>query len=129
MPASSAENAVRAVLADQVSAWNRGDLAAFMAGYWNDPALTFYSGDAPTKGWRETRDRYVKRYQAEGKEMGRLAFDLHTVEILGADHAFVRGAWALVLKAGKPNGLFTLIFRKLPEGWRIVHDHTSAKTP
>jgi uncharacterized protein YbdZ (MbtH family) len=25
-----------------------------------------------------------------------------------------------------PHGLFTLIVRRLPEGWRIVHDHTSA---
>ena len=24
----------------------------------------------------------------------------------------------------QPHGVFTLIFRKFPEGWRIVHDHT-----
>jgi ketosteroid isomerase-like protein len=26
-----------------------------------------------------------------------------------------------------PHGLFTLIFKRFPEGWRIVHDHTSAE--
>jgi len=25
-----------------------------------------------------------------------------------------------------PGGLFTLVLRKRPEGWRIVHDHTSS---
>jgi ketosteroid isomerase-like protein len=25
----------------------------------------------------------------------------------------------------RPNGLFTLILRRLPAGWKIVHDHTS----
>ena len=124
MPAAAE---IRTLLADQAAAWNRGDLPGFMAAYWNDPALTFYAGDAPTKGWRETRDRYFKRYQAEGKEMGRLTFDLHAVETLGPEHAWVRGGWQLKLKAGPAGGLFTLVLRKLPVGWRIVHDHTSAK--
>ena len=35
---------IRAALTDQQAAWNRGDLDAFMAGYWNSPDLTFFSG-------------------------------------------------------------------------------------
>ena len=44
------------------------------------------------------------------------------------DSAFVRGRWGLTLPDGKkPGGLFTLVFKRMaPEGWRIVHDHTSA---
>jgi hypothetical protein len=26
----------------------------------------------------------------------------------------------------RPNGLFTLLFRRIDGKWRIVHDHTSA---
>ena len=121
--------AVRQVLVAQVAAWNRGDLDGFMAAYWNDPALTFYSGDSPTTGWRETKERYVKRYKAEGKEMGRLSFDIHAVAALGPDHAVAKAAWRLALKTGQPNGLFTLLLRNFPDGWKIIHDHTSAKAP
>jgi ketosteroid isomerase-like protein len=71
-------------------------------------------------------ERYRKRYLAEGREMGTLQFSDLDVESLGGDSAFVRGAWQLTTADGKnPHGLFTLIFRRFPEGWKIIHDHTS----
>jgi beta-aspartyl-peptidase (threonine type) len=57
--------------------------------------------------------------------MGKLAFTDLSVELLGADHALVKGRFRLTLKESAPTGIFTLILRKLPEGWRIIHDHTS----
>ena len=111
----------------QVEAWNRGDLEGFMAGYWRSPDLVFCSGDTVTKGWDETLARYRKRYQAEGREMGRLRFDGIEVIPLGEDAALARGAWRLVMTDGKePHGLFTLLLRRLDGAWRIVHDHTSS---
>ena len=57
--------------------------------------------------------------------MGTLSFSDLQIEPLGADSAFVRGKFQLQMPDGKqPHGVFTLIFRKLPEGWRIIHDHT-----
>ncbi len=119
------KKAIRKVLDDQVVAWNKGDLRGFMVGYWQSPDLSFYSGKNKTKGWQATLDRYRKKYQGEGKEMGKLTFSELDVELLGSNHALVRGRWQLVLAKENPSGLFTLIFRKLPAGWRIVHDHTS----
>ena len=98
-----------------------------MAGYWNSPNLSFYSGGTKTRSWQETIDRYRKRYQSAGAEMGQLDFSEIEIEVLGADSAFVRGKWRLRMKDSNPGGLFTLIFRKLPAGWRIVHDHTSSE--
>ena len=123
--AAAPDAAVRQVLNAQVEAWNHGDLDAFMAGYWSSPDLSFFSGPDRTSGWQATLDRYRKRYQADGKEMGRLTFSDVDVEVLGPDYALVRGHWQLELSKDKPGGLFTLIFRRLPEGWRIIHDHTS----
>ena len=121
-----ANAAVEGVLHRQVEAWNHHDLQGFMAGYWNSARLTFFSEATKIAGWQSALERYQKRYQAEGREMGNLRFSDLQVETLGPDSAFVRGAWQLTTADGKnPSGLFTLVFRKFPEGWKIVHDHTS----
>jgi uncharacterized protein (TIGR02246 family) len=119
--------AIRKVLDDQEKAWNGGDLEGFLAGYWRSPDLSFFSGKDHTRGWRQTLERYRKRYQAEGKQMGRLAFAAVDIDVLGKDAAWVRGRWGLTQGAEKHGGLFTLILRRFPEGWRIVHDHTSGE--
>lgn len=125
---SSAEAEVRALLMRQQDAWNRHDLDAFMDGYWNSPDLTFFSGAKVTSGWQATLERYKQTYQSEGRAMGKLEFSGLRIEPLGRDAAFVRGEWRLTMRDGKtPHGLYTLVLRKFPEGWRIVHDHTSAE--
>ena len=59
--------------------------------------------------------------------MGKLEFSNLRVEELALDAAFVRGEYHLTMSDGKtPHGLFTLIFRTFPDGWKIVHDHSSA---
>jgi ketosteroid isomerase-like protein len=124
--ASDGKAAVEQVLQMQQDAWNRHDLDAFMTGYWKSPDLTFFSGGTENHGWQAAMDRYKARYQSPGHEMGKLEFANLRVEMLGADSAFVRGEWHLTMSDGKtPHGLFTLVFRKFPDGWKIVHDHTS----
>ena len=119
--------AIEHVMRQQQDAWNRHDLEAFMAGYWNSPDLTFFSGGKITFGWQSTLDRYRNTYQSAGKEMGKLEFSDLRIEPLGENAAFVRGSWRLTMSDGKtPHGLYTLIFRRFPDGWKIVHDHTSA---
>jgi ketosteroid isomerase-like protein len=123
-------SAVEQVLRQQADDWNRHDLEAFMSGYWNSPDLTFFSDAQMTSGWQSTLQRYKSRYQGEGREMGKLEFSDLNIQRLGPDSAFVRGAWHLTLSDGKtPHGRFTLIFRRFPDGWKIIHDHTSAAQP
>ena len=125
--ASDQVQAVRQVLQQQQDAWNHHDLEGFMAGYWNSPDLTFFSGAKTTSGWQSTIERYRKTYQSEGREMGKLDFSDLNIQPLAPDAAFVRGAWHLTMSDGKtPHGLFTLVVRKFPKGWKIIHDHTSA---
>lgn len=121
------ERDIRQVLEKQVQAWNQHDLERFMAGYWNSPELTFFSGGKVSKGWQSALDHYRKSYQGEGREMGKLEFSDLQIDVLSSDSAFVRGSWHLTMSDGKtPHGLFTLVFRKFPSGWKIVHDHTSS---
>ncbi len=123
--ASDAKAAIRTVLDAQVTCWNKGDLPGFMTGYWNSPELSFFSGNNKSSGWQATLERYQKKYQGDRKEMGQLEFRDLTIELLGADFALVRGRFQLQMKQEAPTGLFTLVFKKLPAGWRIIHDHTS----
>ena len=124
-PLAAQESPIQQVLQQQQAAWNDHDLEAFMSGYWNSAELTFF-GTHKTSGWQATLERYRKIYQGEGREMGTLEFSDLKIETLAADAAFVRGNWKLTMSDGKaPHGWFTLVFRKFPEGWKIVHDHTS----
>jgi beta-aspartyl-peptidase (threonine type) len=129
-PGGAAEDsarAARAVLDRQVEDWNKGDLDGFLAGYWKSPKVVFQSGGRRYDGWEAMRERYRRRYQAEGRAMGRLAFTGLDVEPLGPEAVLARGRWQLTMPDDTtPGGLFTVIFRRFPEGWKIVHDHTSA---
>ncbi|HKX82815.1 MAG TPA: nuclear transport factor 2 family protein [Pyrinomonadaceae bacterium] len=119
-----AEADILKVMDDQAAAWNRGDLETFMQGYWKSDDLVFASGNNVTRGWQQTLDNYKKTYGGAGK-MGALSFTDVTINLISKDAAVVLGSWSLTREKDNPKGKFTLIFRKLKEGWRIVHDHTS----
>jgi ketosteroid isomerase-like protein len=119
---------IRAVMLAQEAAWNRGDIDGFMNGYARSPTTAFVSGDTITRGWQIVRDRYKKKY-ATAEQMGRLTFSDLEITPLGRDAAVVLGRWELKRKSDRPHGRFTLLFRRTPGGWRIVHDHTSAAAP
>jgi beta-aspartyl-peptidase (threonine type) len=120
--------AVRELLEMQAEAWNRGDLEGFLAGYWNSPNLTFAGAGGITRGWAAVRERYRRSYPGRGA-MGRLTFSDLEITELGPAAVFVLGRWQLERAEDRPGGVFTLIVREFPEGWRIVHDHTSAFPP
>jgi len=122
----SAQDAVRAVLTAQQTAWNAGDVDAFMSGYESSDATTFV-GATITKGYKQVLENYRHRYPTKEK-MGRLTFAAIEVTPLGAEFASVIGRFHLdrTAEAGGPaSGIFTLLFRKTASGWRIILDHTS----
>ncbi len=122
------EREIRAVLAWQVQAWNDGDLERFMRGYWKNDSTIFASGGNFSKGWQEMLARYKRGYPTPEK-MGQLEFKIYKVELMGEEWAKVLGHWKLTVGTATPQGLFTLILRRLENGWRVVHDHTSSATP
>ncbi len=122
---SSDEDAIRRLLAAQAEAWNDGDLDRFMAGYWQDEGLRFASGDRVQHGWQATLDGYRSRYR-DRAAMGRLRFTELDIEVVGTDAALVFGRWSLERAADRPHGLFTLLLRRMADGWKITRDHTSS---
>ena len=122
----ASEDAIRKVLADQVLAWNGGDLEAFMLGYENSPDTAFI-GKTVQHGWQNVLDNYRQRYQTRAA-MGKLDFSGLAVRMLGSDYASVTGRFHLSrtpAAGGDASGIFSLLFRKTPAGWKIILDHTS----
>jgi len=116
---------IRSVLRAQQEAWNRGDIDGFMNGYARSSSSVFVSGDEVRRGWHIVRQRYRTKYSDRAK-MGTLTFSEIEINLLSPHAAVVLGRWSLKRAKDQPHGRFTLIFKRLPEGWRIVHDHTSA---
>lgn len=114
---------IRAVMTRQAADWNRGDVDAFMQGYWKSDKLVFV-GSKVTRGWQQTLDNYKKSYPTK-ERMGTLTFSDLEITVLSKDAAVVLGSWSLKRANDAPGGKFTLIFRKFKDGWKIVHDHTS----
>ena len=130
-PAQSSEttadqpaNEIRAVLKAQQEAWNRGDMDAFLNTYARSDSTVFVSGDTVTRGWQTVRARYKMKFRSRAK-MGKLRFSDLEIQPLNNDAAVVFGRWLLKRATNdNPHGLFTLVFRRTSDGWRIVHDHT-----
>ena len=116
------------ILQTQTDAWNRGDIDAFMQTYAPVSDLRFASGGNVTYGWQPTLERYKQRYP-DRAAMGTLAFSELTVTELSPDAALVFGHWQLTRATDKPHGLFTLLVRRTPAGWKIFADHTSSAVP
>ena len=117
--------AIVEVLKNQQSSWNKGDVDAFLEGYWHSPELTFSGTSGTARGWDAVRARYKRTY-ADRETMGQLEFSGLEFRFLGPDAALVLGHWHLTRAKGDIGGVFTLVWQRFPEGWRIVHDHTSA---
>jgi ketosteroid isomerase-like protein len=95
-----------------------------METYAKSEQTRFASGGTVQRGWQAVFDRYRLRYP-DRAAMGRTIFSDLEVTMLSPDSAVAFGRWRLEREGNQPHGLFTLVLRKLPEGWRIIHDHTS----
>jgi hypothetical protein len=91
------------------ASWNAGDLDGFLDDYWESEDLTFSGASGVTRGWEDVRERYERGYWAPGVERDSLRFE---------DGGSVTNT-----------GYFSLVLRRMEDGWKIIHDHTSATPP
>ena len=121
---TKSEKAVINLLNQQSADWNRGDIEAFMQGYWNSPHLTFIGSRGVTNGWDETLANYKKGYPDKAA-MGKLRFELSDVRQLSSKVVSVVGKFILDRKDETLDGHFLLIVKKIKGKWLLVADHTS----
>jgi ketosteroid isomerase-like protein len=129
LPAGTADSggdrsAITAVLDAQQTGWNRADVDKFLEGYWHSPDLTFSGTGGIARGWDAVQARYKKNYPDQAA-MGHLEFSGLEFRFLGKDAALVLGHWHLARAQGDIGGVFSLVWQRFPEGWKIIHDHTS----
>lgn len=116
---------IMAVLSYQEKSWNNGNIEKYMNGYFRSDSLRFASGGRVSYGWEKTFDGYKKGYPNKSI-MGKLIFSDIDIKVISKNDALVFGRWKLQRKNDSPGGLFTLLFQKTIDGWRIIHDHTSS---
>ncbi|SRR5579871_2052315 len=126
------EATIRAAIEAQAAAWNRADIPAFMESYEHSPDTTFI-GASIGKGYEKILERYRKNYTTP-EQMGTLTF--HDIEVRMLPDSCGKAEFAVVVgrfhlertqkgEAKKDDGIFSLVWRKGPQGWKIVLDHTS----
>lgn len=120
--------AILRVMNNQQKSWNKGDLAGFMAGYWNHDSLVFIGKRGPSYGWEPVMSNYRKSYP-DAAAMGQLQFDKLDVRVLSTRNAWVMGRWELTKEEKTVGGWFTLLFEKKNGQWVIVADHTGSDAP
>jgi ketosteroid isomerase-like protein len=118
------KQAILNLLEKQRGDWNRGDIDAFMQGYWKSDSLLFVGANGPTYGWQKTLDNYKAGYPDKAA-MGVLVFGIKKVELLAKDRAFVLGSWQVKQEKKELKGYFTLLLRKINGAWKVVVDHSS----
>jgi ketosteroid isomerase-like protein len=120
----SDKEAILKILDNQTKAWNNGDVENFMVGYWNNDSLMYVGKAGITYGYKPTLENYKKNYGSKEK-MGQLAFTILHVNRLSPEYYQVVGKWHLKRTVGDVGGHYTLLFRKINDGWVIISDHSS----
>ena len=122
-PASDPTAEILALQDSMTSAWNHGNLAGHVAPY-ADTATFMVRG--PVRGRDRIRASLERSFWREGRPLQQLRFDSLTVRPMGPSHALVTGKFTL-FGGGRDDrsGWFSLFYGRTPEGWKILHDHSS----
>ena len=111
-------------LKHHTEAWNNADIEGYMEFYWKSNQLSFQSGSKRLYGWETLLDRYKESYFKDG-HTPKLDYADLDIRIISEDYAYVLGRWRVFQKDKTLEGVYTIILRRMSEGWKIIHDHSS----
>ena len=112
------------VLEKQRIGWNNGDIEEYMKGYWKSDSLRFIGKSGINYGWEATLKSYKKGYP-DKETMGKLTFEIISLESVGKNTAFMIGKWSLKREKNDIAGYFSLLWKKINGIWLITTDHSS----
>ena len=121
--ANTDKDEIISIMTAQETAWNKGQLEQYMAGYWQSEKLQFVGKNGIKYGWQATLDNYKLSYPTK-EAMGQLKFEILSVETTEKT-AFVLGKWTLYKETQDVSGFYTLLWKKINGQWKIIIDHSS----
>jgi len=125
-PETDASREITALLVQSTEGWNRRDLDEFLVPYLDSPDITYVGSRGIVRGKAAIRESYATGWFAPGRDPGRLSFREIEVRVLGSGHALAVGRWEVRIPGSDPaSGFFSLTLQRTPQGWRIIHDHSS----
>ena len=115
---------IRAMTDASAAAWNQGNLKEHLALYVD--TVTFMTTNGPRPGVDAVERAFSEKYFRDGRPKQTLSFSQVVLRPLGRDAALETGRF-LLSGGGEPeqSGWFTLVWVRTPDGWRVVHDHSS----
>jgi len=103
--------------------WNKGDLAAFMDSYDDSATMMGHHG---LIGKDSMMAHYKATYFKDGAPQQQLTFDAFHIQPLAGDYVLLMGRFTLNgNNLPTLSGWFSLVCVRRPNGWKILHDHTS----
>jgi len=117
--------AIKEVLFKQARDWSTASIDAFMEGYENSENLLFVGKNGMVKGWQQTLDGYKERYPTKD-HTGNLTFEVIDVQPINSGAYILVGKFFLKRNLNNTSGIFTLVFKKVDNQWKVIADHTSA---
>ena len=121
-----AELAIRKVFEDGCTAWNRGDLGGYLAGYWDSDEIVWISSGSRARGKKAIAAAYKARFSTP-RQMGRLTIDELQIDVLTTADAIASGRWILAVDNNTVKGFFTVRLRWIDGAWLFVYDHSSTE--
>ena len=115
------------VLNSQERAWNKADIEAYLNGYKNSPDLLFVADGKVTRGFDQLLADYKRNYPTK-EAMGVLTFSELEPHVMGEKFGVVLGKYRVERSkkmGGIAEGMFSLVFEKTDDGWKIVMAHTT----
>jgi ketosteroid isomerase-like protein len=97
-----------------------------MKAYEDAPTTTFV-GKTVEYGYATIRERYRRIYPTPAG-MGKLTFSNLAIRELAPNYAVATGNFHLERTAaggGNADGIFSLVLKKHPQGWKIILDHSN----
>ena len=122
---ADSEVAVRALVAEMSTVWNRGDMEGYLDLYAHNEKTTIVFADVITRGWDQIHALYTGNWSTE-EEMGDFTTENVSVTFVHDDLALVDGIFRHQFSEDLVVGAFSLVVQPSEEGdWKILYEHTS----
>jgi uncharacterized protein (TIGR02246 family) len=122
---SDTAESIRARFEQAATAWNRGDLDAYLTSYWDSEETLWISRGTIIRGITAIRSTCKSLY-ASPETMGKFEIQDLQINVLTESDALVIGTWLLTVQEPARNGVFTVLMKRLGGEWVVVMDHTSS---